>query len=49
MLAFGGRGTREMLEPSLADLPHVSAALIHRMLDDMAVLVVIERPLRMTG
>ena len=37
------------IEPGLADLPHVSEALIHRMLDDMAVLGVIDRPLRMTG
>jgi fatty acid CoA ligase FadD9 len=37
------------IEPSLADLPHVSEALIHQMLDDMAVLGVIDRPLRMAG
>ncbi len=56
----GGRGQTEIMndalvrrlgsiEPALAELPHVTSELIHQMLDDMAVLGVIERPLRMAG
>jgi len=37
------------IEPSLADFPHVSEAFIHKELDDMAVLHLIDRPLRMAG
>jgi fatty acid CoA ligase FadD9 len=37
------------IDPAFARLPHVSEALIHRMLDDMTVLHVIDRPLRMAG
>lgn len=37
------------LDPSFAAFPHVSEALIHKTLDDLATLRVIDRPLRMTG
>lgn len=37
------------IEPSLADFPHVSEELIHKVLDDMVVLHLIDRPLRMAG
>ncbi|MBX3203457.1 MAG: thioester reductase domain-containing protein [Labilithrix sp.] len=37
------------IDAELASFPHVSEALIHKTLDDMATLRVIDRPLRMTG
>jgi fatty acid CoA ligase FadD9 len=37
------------IDPKLADLPHISEALIHRTLDDMVLLHVIDRPLRLAG
>jgi hypothetical protein len=37
-------GRLRAIDPKLADFPHVSEALIHRTLDDMALLGVIERP-----
>lgn len=37
------------LDESLAAFPHVSEALIHKTLDDLATLRVIDRPLRMAG
>jgi fatty acid CoA ligase FadD9 len=37
------------ISPELADLPHVSEALIHKTLDDLAALGVIEPRLRLTG
>lgn len=39
----------QSVDPRLADLPHVSEALIHKALDDMAVLRLIDRPLRLAG